>query len=175
MLIIGPWLYEIVLSAVKQCDLNCIRLEKKGKLQGEFIVITLPCFVISINFVNKIGEYLCVSEWGIIHSLTWKVCVSAILCWCKRFDTVTFFALDTSGTSDTYKSKKWILFLFIYSPYQRIFLMKVAVFNKFSFIVMYWFYLWQDAIRSLLCLNLGFMQRKYCHWAHIPRLGCIVV
>jgi hypothetical protein len=62
--------------------------------------------------------------------------VSAVLCWCRRFDTDAFFALDTSGTSGTYKSKKLILFLFKYSPYQRIFLMKVAVFNKFSFIVM---------------------------------------
>jgi hypothetical protein len=152
-----------------------MRLEKKGKNKGVFIVITLPCFVISINFVNKIVEYLYVSEWGIIHSLTWKVCVSTILCWCRRFDTDAFFALNTSGTSGTYKSKKLILFVFKYMPYQRIFLMKVAVFNTFSFIVMYWFYLWQDAIRSMLCFSLGFMQRKCCHWAHIPRLGCTVV
>jgi hypothetical protein len=53
MLITGPWVYEIVLSAIKQCDLNCMRYEKKGKHEGEFIVITLPCFVISINFVTK--------------------------------------------------------------------------------------------------------------------------
>jgi len=39
-----------------------MRCEKKGKNKGDFIVITLPCFVISINFVNKIVEYLCVSE-----------------------------------------------------------------------------------------------------------------
>lgn len=71
------------------------------------------------------------------YSLTWKVCVSTILCWCRRFDTDAFFALDTSGTSGTYKSKKLILFVFKYTPYQRIFLMKVAVFNTFSFIVMY--------------------------------------
>lgn len=63
--------------------------------------------------------------------------MSAILRWCRRFNTDALFALDTSGTSDTYKSKKLILFVFKYSPYERIFLMKVAVFNKFSFIVMY--------------------------------------
>jgi len=148
-----------------------MRHEKTGKRKGECIVITLSCFDTSINFVNKIVEYLCVSEWGIIHSLTWKVCVSAVLCWCRRFDTDAFFALDTSGVSGTYKSKKLILFLFKYSPYQRIFLMKVSVFNKFSFIVMYWFYLWQDAIRSCYgsvwgsCKGSAAIEHIYQDWA----------
>jgi len=39
-----------------------MRHEKNGKHKGEFIVITLPCFFISINFVNKLVEYLYVSE-----------------------------------------------------------------------------------------------------------------
>jgi hypothetical protein len=138
---------------------------------GEFIVITLPCFIISINFVNKIVEGLCVSEWGIIYSLTWKVHVSTIHCLCKRFDADVVFVLDIWGTSGTYKSKKYILFLFKYSPYQRIFLIKVAVFNQFCFIVVLILFM----IKCLLCFSLGFVQRKCCHWADIPRLGCTVV
>lgn len=115
--------------------------ESKGKHKGEYIMIRLPCYIISINFVNKIVEYLLLENeesYTVLHGKD----VSTILCWCRMFYTDAFFALDTWGTNGTYKSKKLILFLFKYSPYQKIFLMKVADFNKFSFIIRHWFYLW---------------------------------